>query len=129
MVSHIDGSTWIKPAVEKVPRPQTKDGIFVPQYAARLIRFFVENIRPFLKPKKGVLSIWISSIGTPLQGGSYNNRIQKAIIGCFGINKITKKPHKHITPQTFQRLIPSLLFALDIHPDGVSMKDFIACYA
>ena len=150
--SHEDGSVWIKPVIEKVPRPQTKDGIFVPTYAARLIHFFVENCRPLLLPKPGVISIWISKKGTPLQGGAYNKRIQWVIDECFNKPKKQNKiqdlernqqqqqqqtannnenppPKKKITPQIFRRLIPSMIFALDIHSDGKSVKDFIADYA
>ena len=126
----VNGPAWIKPFVEKVPRPQTKDGIYVPPYAARLINYFIKNIRPILHPNQDVVSVWINARGNSLQGGSYNNRIQKVMIKCFGWkDKINKIPNKKITPQIFRRLIPSLIFELDIHPDGMSVRDFIANYA
>ena len=128
-----NGPAWIKPYVEKVPRPQTKEGIFVPPYAARLITYFLKNVRHHLHPNQDVVSVWINARGAPLQGGSYNNRIQKVMNGCFGFHdshlKKPKLPKKKITPQIFRRLIPSLIFSLDIHPDGMSIRDFIANYA
>ena len=119
---HEDGTTWIKPSIEKIQRPQTKDGIFVPRYAANLLNYFLHFVRPHLNPKEGVISCWLSENGTPLEGASYNRRIKQTIQAYFG-------PSKNITPQIFRRLVPSLIFAMDIHPDGVSMKDFIAQYA
>ena len=103
-------------------RPQTKDGVFVPRYAAKLLDYFIKFVRPHLGPSENLLSLWVSDNGQPLEGASYNRKIQFAITACFGSGK-------KITPQIFRRLVPSLIFASDIYPDGVSMKDFIADYA
>ena len=108
--------------MEKVPRVQTKDGIFVPLYAARLIKYFVENCRPMLRPRDEVLSVWINKRGGPLQGGAYNNRIKMVLFECFD-------QEMNVTPQNFRRLLPSLIFEYDIHPDGVCLRDFIVDYA
>lgn len=75
-----------------------------------------------LRPRDEVLSVWINKRGGPLQGGSYNNRIKLVLFECF-------ETPINVTPQNFRRLIPSLIFEYDIHPDGVCLKDFIVDYA
>ena len=80
-----DGTVWIKPIVEKVQIPQTKDGIFVPIYASKLLKYFVEHVRPALQPRTDVLSIWINAY-TQDNYHSYNYEyinIMRTVIACF----------------------------------------------
>ena len=122
-----NGSTWCKTGVEKTIRPQAKDGIFVPRYVAKLINYFIKNVRPHLFPLKNVISLWISQAGTPLQADSFLRRI-KMIMKSFTEEFEFDSP-KEINPQDFRRLVPSIIFSQDIHPDNISMMDFIDTYS
>lgn len=51
----------------------------------------------------------------------FNERIERVIKTLF--------PNKHITPITFRRLVPSLIYSNEIHPENMSMRDFISEYA
>jgi len=51
----------------------------------------------------------------------FNVRISKVVKSLY--------PEKHITPITFRRLVPSLIYSNNVHPENVSMRDFISDYA
>jgi hypothetical protein len=57
---------FVKPAVEKTARIQTRNGIPVPKYFALAMEYFWNYVRPSLVPNENVKSWWISHNGTPL---------------------------------------------------------------
>ena len=122
-----DGSTWCKTGVEKTIRPQAKDGIFVPKYVAKLIDYYKTNVRSYLSPRENVISLWISKAGSALQADAFLRRI-KMIMEMF-TDEHDFDPPKQINPQDFRRLVPSIIFSQQIHPDNVSLMDFIDTYS
>ena len=130
---HVDskGRTWCKLGTEKKTRLQAKDGIFIPKYVAQMLKYYQEQVRSALNPQSHVISLWINRDGNPLgmifhkfnliDEMRFNDRIDKVIKSLY--------PSKHITPITFRRLVPSLIYSDDVHNEDQSMRDFIVDYA
>ena len=60
-----------------------------------------------------------------------NILITEDAVFCLYITKFIKTvfPSKKITPIDFRRVLPSIIFAEEISPEGVSMVDFLRDYA
>lgn len=127
MKTHKNGTTWLKTGIEKTVRPQAKHGIFISKYVAKMINYFKTSIRPTLLLDNNVISLWISKAGTPLQSDAFLRRI-KMIMNNF-TEEYKFDPPKLINPQDFRRLVPSIIFSEEIHPDNVPMMDFIDTYS
>ncbi len=59
---------------EKVERLCSED-VPVPMWLGKIIDYFIAHVRPSLKPKKGVQSLWINSKSNPL-GNITSNSIE-----------------------------------------------------
>lgn len=117
----------MKPGIEKNIRPSGKHGIFIQKYLAKILDYYIKNVRKKLCPETDVLSLWISHSGYPLQADSFLARIKKILQMFSDANNFN--PPKQINPQDFRRLVPSIVYSQDIHPDNVSMMDFIDTYS
>lgn len=61
-----EGQVWCKVGMEKKLRLQAKDGVFIPNYIAEILDYYMMTIRPYLNPKKHVIALWINRNGLPL---------------------------------------------------------------
>jgi hypothetical protein len=119
------------PPSEKVLRVDTQD-VPVPRWLGDLICFFKSKVRKSLKPKKGVQALWINRNGKPLgsyllivliysEYNPYTERITKFVASVF--------PDKHITPIAFRRIIPTLMWKLDVRTEGESVEQVLERYS
>ena len=50
---------------EKVTRVAFKD-ISLPDWFGKIVEYYLEYVRPGLKPKRGVIAFWLNTKGKPL---------------------------------------------------------------
>jgi len=61
----ITGEYTLKLSTEKVMRSLNSEGLYIPKYLGKLVDFFKEKVRPALKPKEGIVGLWINGHGKP----------------------------------------------------------------
>ena len=67
-----------------------------------MIKYFISDVRPILKPKRGVIALWINQRGRPVEENTFLPLLKTTISEYF--------PNKYITGLDFRRIIPSLLY-------------------
>jgi hypothetical protein len=121
------------PPAEKVLRVDTQE-VPIPGWLGDLVFYFKKFARKSLIPKEGIQSLWINRAGKPLgntitfvfsdliaEYDAYSERITKYVASVF--------PTKHITPITFRRMIPTLMWETNVHIPGVTMEGLLEKYS
>ena len=87
---------------EKVSRPSYIDGIVIPEYLAKLLVYFENEVRSYLNPiSDEVCSMWINSEGEPLGPKRFTFLVTTTIKRYY--------PNKKITPAIIRRIMASHL--------------------
>jgi len=124
------------PPVEKVVRVSCNNGIPLPNYVGDLLFYFKNWIRSSLNPTAINECYWVNTKGRPLgkcfidkqqdlpwtDDASFSSRVVRFVQTVFG-------EEYHITPITFRRVMPSLVWRHNIKPKDMSMADFLRDYA
>ena len=56
-----------------------------------------------------------------IAGRHFNDKVISVIKALY--------PEKHITSITFRRVLPSLIYKRDVHPDNMTMQDYLLDYS
>ena len=115
---------------EKVARVALKD-VPIPAWFGQILEYYLDWVRPALKPKKGVKALWINTKGGPL-GNIYLLLIiteYKSYTTCITKFVATIFPGKHITPIAFRRSLITLVFESGLHEPGKTTEDFMVKFS
>jgi hypothetical protein len=117
------GRFVIVPTTEKVVRKELNGGIPLPKYLSKLMIRFQKKVRPCLNPKTGVIAMWITITGRPLEVEVFRRSIRNTVSEIIGDD------FRNVTCAAFRRIMATFVFDDKVKLDGESLKDFRDKYA
>lgn len=89
----------------------------VPFWLGKITEHFKFEIRRYLKPKRGVQSMWLNCNGQALSYDCCTREVKNFVRRLF--------PNSNITPVSFRRLFVTLVHEEEVHLKEESMENFL----